>query len=134
MLREAGSAVARPRMAVLSAVHAQPHADTDSIFGIVRENLGGVSRQAVYDVLRVLTAAALVRRFEPMGSVARYEAPVGDKHHHVVCRSCGAIADVDGVAGSAACLMPIDDSGYEVDGAEVALWGRCARCVAAPDG
>jgi Fe2+ or Zn2+ uptake regulation protein len=95
-LRAAALRVTRPRVAVLSAVHDHPHADTDSIIGFVRDDHGEVSHQAVYDVLRALTAARLVRRFEPMGSVARYEARVGDDHHHVVCRSCGAIADVDG--------------------------------------
>ena len=126
--------VTRPRVAVPSTVHAHPHADPDSIFGFVRENLSGVSRYAVYDVLHVLTAADLVRRFEPMGSAAPYEVRSGDKHQHLVCRSCGAVAEVHGVAGSAACLMPTDDSGYEVDRAEAVFWRRCARCVAAPDG
>jgi Fe2+ or Zn2+ uptake regulation protein len=138
MLRGVGLRVTRPRMAVLSAVHDHPHADTDSIIRVVREELGEVSHQAVYDVLRALTAAGLVRRIEPAGSVARYEARVGDNHHHVVCRSCGAIADVAGAVGYAACLTAADDSGYEIDEAEVIYWGRCPGCVAAtpavPDG
>jgi Fe2+ or Zn2+ uptake regulation protein len=138
MLRGVGLRVTRPRMAVLSAVRDHPHADTDSIIRVVREELGEVSHQAVYDVLRALTAAGLVRRIEPAGSVARYEARVGDNHHHVVCRSCGAIADVAGAVGYATCLTPADDSGYEIDEAEVIYWGRCPGCVAAtpavPDG
>jgi Fur family ferric uptake transcriptional regulator len=120
-------------VAVLSAVHNHPHADTESIIGVVRKDLGEVSQQAVYDVLRALTSAGLVRRFEPMGSVARYEARVGDDHHHAVCRSCGAIADVEGAVGYAACLTPGSDSGYEINEAEVIYWGRCPAC-AAPDG
>jgi Fe2+ or Zn2+ uptake regulation protein len=131
MLRGAGLRVTRPRLAVLSVVHDHPHADTDSIITAVRQDFGQVSHQAVYDVLHALTAAELVRRFQPSGSVARYEARVGDDHHHVVCRSCGAIADVDGTVGEAACLTAPDGSGYEINGAEVIYWGRCPECVAA---
>jgi Fur family transcriptional regulator, stress-responsive regulator len=131
MLRGASLRVTGPRVAVLAAVHDHPHADTDSIIGVVRENLGVVSHQAVYDVLRVLTAAGLVRRFQPMGSVARYEARVGDNHHHVVCRSCGAIGDVDCAVGYAPCLRAADDAGYEIGEAEVIYWGRCPECVEA---
>jgi Fur family ferric uptake transcriptional regulator len=112
-------------------VHDHPHADTDSIIGVARADLGAVSHQAVYDVLRALTAAGLVRRFQPTGSVARYEARVGDNHHHVVCRSCGAIADVDCAVGHTPCLTAADDAGYEIDEAEVIYWGRCPECVAA---
>jgi Fur family transcriptional regulator, stress-responsive regulator len=130
MLRGVALRVTRPRVGVLSAVHDHPHADTESIIGVVREDLGEVSHQAVYDVLHALTAAGLVRRFQPTGSVARYEARVGDNHHHVVCRSCGAIADVDGAVGDTACLTATDDSGYEVDEAEVIYWGQCPECVA----
>jgi Fe2+ or Zn2+ uptake regulation protein len=131
MLRGVALRVTRPRVAVLSAVHDHPHADTDSIIGVVREDRGEVSHQAVYDVLRALTAAGLVRRFQPTGSVARYEARVGDNHHHVVCRSCGAIADVDRAVGYTACLTAADDSGYEIDEAEVIYWGQCPECDAA---
>jgi Fur family ferric uptake transcriptional regulator len=131
MLRAVALRVTRPRVAVLSAVHDHSHADTDSIIGLVRADLGEVSHQAVYDVLRALTVAGLVRRFQPTGSVARYEARVGDNHHHVVCRSCGAIADVDCAVGYTACLTPADDAGYEIDEAEVIYWGRCPACVAA---
>ncbi len=121
----------RPRVAVLSAVRDHPHADTDSIIGVVREDLGEVSHQAVYDVLRVLTDAGLVRRIQPTGSVARYESRVGDNHHHVVCRSCGAVADVDCAVGGAPCLAASDDHGFVVDEAEVVYWGRCSACAAA---
>src|ERR671939_1620289 len=131
MLRGALLRVTGPRLAVLAAVHRHPHADTDSIIGVVRGDLGEVSHQAVYDVLRALTVAGLVRRFQPTGSVARYEARVGDNHHHVVCRSCGAIADVDCAVGYIPCLTAADDSGYENDEAEVIYWGRCPECVGA---
>jgi Fur family ferric uptake transcriptional regulator len=128
LLRGAELRVTRPRMSVLTAVYDHPHADTDSIIGVVRDALGEVSTQAVYDVLRVLTAAGLVRRIEPAGSVARYESRVGDNHHHVVCRSCGAIADVDCAVGDAPCLAASHDHGYEIDEAEVVYWGRCPEC------
>jgi Fur family transcriptional regulator, stress-responsive regulator len=131
MLRGVALRVTRPRVAVLSAVHDHPHADTDSIIGLAREDLGEVSHQGVYDVLRALTAAGLVRRFQPTGSVARYEARVGDSHHHVVCRSCGVIADVDCAVGDTACLTAAHDSDYEIDEAEVIYWDRCPECVAA---
>lgn len=128
MLRAVSLRVTRPRVAVLSAVHHQPHADTDTIIGAVREDLGDVSHQAVYDVLRVLTSTGLIRRIQPMGSVARYEARVGDNHHHVVCRSCGAISDVDCVTEEPPCLPASDNRGYEIDEAEVIFWGLCPSC------
>ena len=131
MLREVSLRVTRPRVAVLSAVHDNPHADTDSIIGVVRAGLGEVSHQAVYDVLRALTGAGLLRRIQPPGSVARYEARVGDNHHHVVCRSCGAIADVDCAVGHAPCLAASDDRGFAIDEAEVIYWGRCPSCSTA---
>ncbi len=131
MLRGAALRVTRPRLAVLSAVHDHPHADTDSIIGIVRADLGGVSHQAVYDVLRALTTAGLLRRIEPPGSVARYEARVGDNHHHVVCRSCGAIADIDRAVGGAPCLTASDDHGFVIDEAEVVYRGLCPGCSTA---
>jgi Fur family ferric uptake transcriptional regulator len=118
-------------MAVLAAVHEHPHADTDSIVRIVREDLGEVSTQAVYDVLRALTAAGLLRRIEPAGSVARYESRVGDNHHHVVCRSCGEITDVDCAVGHAPCLTASVDHGYAIDEAEVVYWGICPACSTA---
>ncbi|HEY2176743.1 MAG TPA: Fur family transcriptional regulator [Mycobacteriales bacterium] len=134
MLRRADLRVTRPRLAVLAAVHGHPHADTDAISGAVRADFGGVSRQAVYDVLRALTDAGLVRRIVPAGSVARYEARVGDNHHHVVCRSCGDIADVDCAVGNTPCLTASDDQGFAIDEAEVVYWGRCPECDAAAAG
>jgi len=131
MLRRAELRVTRPRVAVLAAVHDFPHADTDSITGVVRDELGEVSHQAVYDVLRALTAVGLVRRIQPPGLVARYEARVGDNHHHVVCRSCGVIADVDCAVGHRPCLTASDDHGFTIDEAEVVYWGSCPDCSAA---
>jgi Fur family ferric uptake transcriptional regulator len=131
MLRGVALRVTRPRLAVLAAVTDHPHADTDSIIGIVRAGLGGVSHQAVYDVLRALTTAGLLRRIEPPGSVARYETRVGDNHHHVVCRSCGAIADVDCAVGTTPCLTASDDHGFTIDEAEVIYWGLCPGCSTA---
>jgi len=128
MLRGADLRVTRPRVAVLGAVHDHPHADTDTLIGAVRTELPSVSHQAVYDVLRALTTAGLVRRIQPSGSVARYESRVGDNHHHVVCRSCGAIADVDCAVGQAPCLHASDDRGFVIDEAEVIYWGRCPAC------
>jgi Fur family transcriptional regulator, stress-responsive regulator len=130
VLRGAALRVTRPRLAVLSAVHEHPHSDTSSIIGVVRDDLGEVSHQAVYDVLRALTAAGLVRCIEPPGSVSRYEARVGDNHHHVVCRSCGAIADVDCAVGPAPCLTPSDGHGFVIDEAEVVFRGTCPECAA----
>ena len=130
MLRGAALRVTRPRLAVLAAVHEHAHADTESIIRVVRADLGEVSHQAVYDVLRALTAASLVRSIAPQGSVARYEARVGDNHHHVVCRACGAIADVDCAVGDAPCLTASNDAGYTIDEAEVIYWGRCSECAA----
>jgi Fur family ferric uptake transcriptional regulator len=131
LLREATLRVTRPRVAVLTAVHGNPHADTEAIIGVVRAELGEVSKQAVYDVLRALKSAGLVRSIEPAGSAARYEARVGDNHHHAVCRSCGAIADVDCAVGLTPCLHASDDHGFAIDEAEVVYWGRCPECAAA---
>ena len=130
-LREGALRVTRPRLAVLTAVHERPHADTDAIISAVRTELATVSHQAVYDVLRALTDAGLVRRIQPAGSVARYEARVGDNHHHAVCRSCGAIADVDCSAGETPCLTASADNGYAIDAAEVVYWGHCPTCATA---
>lgn len=122
--------VTRPRVAVLEVVDANPHADTETIFSAVRVGLPDVSRQAVYDVLNALTAVGLVRRIQPLGMVARYESRVGDNHHHVVCRSCGTIGDVDCAVGEAPCLTPSDDDnvldGFVLDEAEVIYTGACA--------
>lgn len=128
MLRGAALRVTRPRLAVLSAVHAHPHSDTDTIIGVVRSDLGDVSHQAVYDVLRALTIAGLVRRIQPSGTAARYESRVGDNHHHVVCRSCGTIADVDCAVGDTPCLTASSDHGFTIDEAEVIYWGICPEC------
>ena len=134
-LRMADLRVTRPRVAVLEAVNANAHADTETIFTAVREGLPDVSRQAVYDVLNALTAVGLVRRIQPLGLVARYESRVGDNHHHVVCRSCGIIADVDCAVGEAPCLTPSDDNdvldGFVLDEAEVIYWGMCPDCSTA---
>jgi len=132
LLRTAALRVTRPRVAVLTAVHDHPHADTDSLIGFVRDDLADVSKQAVYDVLRALTAAGLVRRIEPSGSVARYESRVADNHHHVVCRTCGAIADVDCAVGYTPCLTASDDHGFSIDEAEVVYWGLCPACSTTP--
>jgi Fur family ferric uptake transcriptional regulator len=132
LLRGVALRVTRPRVAVLGAVHLHPHADTDSIIGAVRRELPDVSHQAVYDSLRTLTDAGLVRRIQPSGSVARYESRVGDNHHHVVCRSCGVIADIDCAVGEAPCLTASDDNGFSIDEAEVIYWGTCLACTTAP--
>ncbi len=129
MLREAGLRVTRPRTEVLAAVHATPHADTDSIIATVRRTLPEVSHQAVYDSLRTLTSSRLLRRIQPLGSVARYEARVGDNHHHVVCRSCGTIADADCAVGETPCLTASDAHGFAIDEAEVIYWGLCPTCL-----
>jgi Fe2+ or Zn2+ uptake regulation protein len=130
VLRAVGLRVTRPRLAVLDAVHANPHSDTEVLIGAARDTLPAVSHQAVYDVLNVLTDRGLVRRIQPQGSVARYEARVGDNHHHLVCRACGAISDVDCATGAAPCLTPSEGHGFLVEEAEVVYWGRCPSCAA----
>ncbi|NKY31971.1 transcriptional repressor [Nocardia speluncae] len=129
VLRGVSLRVTAPRVAVLSAVHDNPHADTDSIIRAVRSRLSAVSHQAVYDSLRTLTTAGLLRCIQPSGSVARYETRVGDNHHHVVCRGCGAIADVDCSVGASPCLTASDDHGFAIDEAEVIYWGVCPECA-----
>ncbi len=131
LLRGAGLRVTQQRTAVLDAVHALPHADTESIIGAVRRELAEISHQAVYDSLAALTVAGLVRRIQPSGSVARYESRVADNHHHVVCRACGAIADVDCAVGHVPCLTAADDAGFRIDEAEVIYWGLCPTCSTA---
>ena len=133
MLRDADLRVTRPRVAVLEAVHRLPHADTESIIEATRAELADVSHQAVYDVLRALTGAGLVRRIQPSGALARYESRVGDNHHHVVCRSCGSIADVDCAVGDAPCLSASNDNGFTIDEAEVVYWGLCPDCSTTRD-
>lgn len=128
LLRDASLRVTAPRVAVLTEVTKNPHADVDTIVTRVRSEIGSVSTQAVYDVLRALTEAGLVRRMEPAGSPARYEARIGDNHHHLVCRRCGSITDVDCSVGSAPCLEAPDANGFTVDEAEVTYWGLCPDC------
>jgi Fur family ferric uptake transcriptional regulator len=127
-LRAAGLRVTGPRVAVLRALQAHPHADTDTLAEAARAELGTVSTQAVYDVLRALTDAGLARRIEPAGSPARFEVRVGDNHHHVVCRRCGAITDVDCAVGERPCLTPSGAHGFVIDEAEVTYWGLCPDC------
>jgi Fur family ferric uptake transcriptional regulator len=131
MLRDANLRVTRPRLAVFDAVHRHPHSDTDTLIAAARAQLPEVSHQAVYDTLHTLTEAGLVRKIQPQGSLARYEARVGDNHHHAVCRSCGAVEDIDCVIGEAPCLTPSDSHGFQIETAEVVYWGLCARCAVA---
>jgi len=128
LLRAADLRVTRPRLAVLRAVRRHPHADTSSVLAAVRTEEPTVSHQAVYDVLGVLSDSGIVRRIQPAGSVARYELRVGDNHHHVVCRSCGTVADVDCAVGVRPCLDASDTHGFVVDEAEVTYWGLCPEC------
>ncbi|MEV6304357.1 Fur family transcriptional regulator [Actinoplanes sp. NPDC051861] len=128
-LRAASLRVTRPRLAVLAALRDHPHVDTDTVITLVRSNHPSVSHQAIYDVLRALTAAGLVRRIQPAGATARYETRVRDNHHHIMCRSCGAIADVDCTVGRAPCLTASADHGFVVDEAEVVFWGTCPDCL-----
>jgi Fur family ferric uptake transcriptional regulator len=130
LLRQRGYRVTAQRLAVLRAVVSLPHATADSIAESVRTQVGFISLQAVYDVLGVLVDIGLVRRIQPAGSPARFEARVSDNHHHVICRACGQVADVDCAVGSAPCLTAVDDQGYEIDEAEVIYWGRCPDCQA----
>ena len=128
LLREAGLRVTRPRLAVLGALEAHPHAGADTVLGVVRRELGAVSTQAVYDVLNVLAERGVARRIQPAGSVARYELRSGDNHHHVVCRHCGAVDDVDCATGTAPCLDAATTHGFVIDEAEVTYWGSCPDC------
>jgi Fur family transcriptional regulator, stress-responsive regulator len=129
-LRRRGIQVTAQRLAVLRAVSRQPHITADGVAEIVRTEIGSISRQSVYDALGVLVAEGLIRRIEPAGSPARFEARVGDNHHHVICRICGRTADVDCAVGSAPCLTAADSQGFEIDEAEVIYWGRCPGCAA----
>jgi len=130
-LRSRGLRVTAPRLAVLAAVGRLPHATAEAVLEAVRPELPGLSVQGVYDVLHALADAGLLRRIEPAGHPARYERRTGDNHHHVVCRGCGAIDDVDCVVGHAPCLTPSSTSGFTVDVAEVTFWGLCPDCRAA---
>lgn len=134
LLRDATLRVTRPRISVLEQLQRHPHADVDTIAAGVRSDLGKVSTQAVYDVLHALTDVGLVRRIEPAGSPTRYELRVGDNHHHLVCRTCGAIADVDCAVGYRPCLHASDDHGFAIEEAEVIYWGTCPACLAAGNG
>ncbi|MFT4042548.1 MAG: Fur family transcriptional regulator [Gordonia sp. (in: high G+C Gram-positive bacteria)] len=127
-LREAGMRVTAPRLAVLEILHEHPHSTADFVAKGVREQLGGVSTQTVYDVLRACSESGLLRRIEPAGSPVRYETRTGDNHHHLVCRHCAAIIDIDCVVGQAPCLAPDDSHGYLIDEAEVTFWGLCPQC------
>ena len=131
LLRRHGLQVTAQRLAVLRAVSDRPHSTADDIYNVVRVEIGAISRQAVYDALGALTDKVLLRRIQPAGSPARYEDRVGDNHHHLICRACGRMVDVDCAVGNTPCLTAANDSGYEVDEAEVIYWGRCPECAAA---
>ena len=128
LLREHGIQVTAQRLAVLRAVRSEPHITADGVAEIVRTEIGAISRQSVYDALGMLVEEGLIRRIQPAGSPARFEARAGDNHHHVICRICGRTADVDCAVGSAPCLTAADDHGFEVEEAEVIYWGRCPKC------
>lgn len=130
LLREQGIQVTAQRLAVLRAVSAHPHITADGVTEIARAEIGAISRQSVYDALGVLADSGLIRRIQPVGSPALYEDRVGDNHHHIVCRDCGSVVDVDCAVGAAPCLTAADAQGYEIDEAEVAYWGRCPDCRA----
>ena len=131
VLRENGVQVTAQRVAVLRVVSNHPHSTADRVADAVRAEIGAISKQAVYDALGILCEKGLVRRIQPAGSPALYEDRVGDNHHHVICRTCGKTADVDCAVGSAPCLNAVDDSGFQIDEAEVIYWGTCPQCVAA---
>ena len=131
LLRRHGVQVTAQRLAVLRAVCERPHSTAAEIDAVVRAEIGAVSLQAVYDALGALADRGIIRRIQPAGSPARYEDRVGDNHHHLICRTCGSMVDVDCAVGLAPCLTAVDDLGYEIDEAEVIYWGRCPDCVAA---
>ena len=130
LLRRHGIQATAQRLAVLEAVSGRPHCTADDVATAVRAEIGVISRQAVYDALGVLADKGLIRRIQPAGSPARYEGRTGDNHHHLICRTCGRMVDVDCAVGAAPCLAPADASGYEIDEAEVIYWGRCPECLA----
>jgi Fur family ferric uptake transcriptional regulator len=129
VLKEHGLQVTAQRLAVLAAVQHHPHATADAVADTAREQIGAISKQSVYDALAALVDAGIVRRIEPAGSAARYETRVGDNHHHLVCRGCGGVVDVDCAVGAAPCLTAADAAGYSVDEAEVTFWGTCPTCA-----
>ncbi len=130
LLRGHGLQVTAQRLAVLRAMSDRPHSTADDIYQVVRAEIGAISRQAVYDALGIFTDKGLLRRIQPAGSLARYETRVGDNHHHLICRICSRMVDVDCAVGDTPCLTAADDSDYEIDEAEVIYWGRCPECVA----
>jgi Fur family ferric uptake transcriptional regulator len=134
LLRERGIQVTAQRLAVLRVVSGHPHITADAVADAVRTEIGAISLQSVYDALNVLVAEKLLRRIQPAGSAARFEDRVGDNHHHLICRVCGRLVDVDCATGDAPCLTASDDKGYEIDEAEVAYWGRCPDCIAEASG
>ena len=131
VLRRHGVKVTVQRLAVMRAVSGRPHVTADDVFEAVGAEIGTISRQAVYDALGMLVDKGLIRRIQPAGSAARFEGRVGDNHHHLICRACNRMADVDCAVGYTPCLTAADSSGYEIDEAEVIYWGRCPQCVAA---
>jgi Fur family transcriptional regulator, stress-responsive regulator len=130
LLRQRGIQITAQRLAVLRAVAGQPHITADEVAEVVRAQIGAISLQSVYDALGVLVAEGLIRRIQPSGSAARFEDRVGDNHHHLICRICGRLVDIDCAVGSTPCLTAADDMGYEIDEAEIAYWGRCPDCLA----
>ena len=131
-LRQHGLQVTAQRLAVLRALATRPHATADELAEAVRGRIGSVSRQAVYNALSTLVDKGVVRRIQPAGSAARYEDRVGDNHHHLICRGCGRMLDVDCAVGDTPCLTAVDAMGFEIDEAEVIFWGRCPECIASP--
>ena len=129
LLRAHGVQVTAQRLAVLRAVQGEPHATADALADAARLDIGAISRQSVYDALNTLVEAGIVRRFQPAGSPARFETRVGDNHHHLVCRGCGDVIDVDCAVGYTPCLTAADDMGFAIDEAEVTYWGRCTTCA-----
>jgi Fur family ferric uptake transcriptional regulator len=134
LFRQRGIQVTAQRLAVLRAVVGQPHSTADAVADVVKAQIGAISLQSVYDALSLLVAEGLLRRIQPAGSPARFEARVGDNHHHLICRICGRVVDVDCAVGAAPCLTVVEDMGYEIDEAEVAYWGRCPECLAQAGG
>ena len=134
LLRRHGVQVTAQRLAVLRAASSGPHSTADDIYKVVQAEIGAISRQAVYDALATLTDKGLLRRIQPAGSPTRYEDRVGDNHHHLICRTCNRMVDVDCAVGDTPCLTAADDSGYDIDEAEVIYWGRCPECAAAISG
>ncbi len=133
LLRNHGLQVTAQRLAIMQAVAAHPHATADDLMDEVRGRIGSISRQAVYDTLGVLADKNLIRRIQPAGSAARYEDRVNDNHHHLICRGCGSMFDIDCSVGAAPCLSAAENHGFTIDEAEVIYWGRCPSCQAEPE-